>query len=74
MLVGKEDYKKIYEYIEKQQFKNETFETEKPGCCKAFLNKVSFCIGCIYTTPFQVIRYITIGCCVIVPFVVAYCY
>eukprot|EP00484_Ammonia_sp_Unknown_P000896 CAMPEP_0197021824 /NCGR_PEP_ID=MMETSP1384-20130603/2726_1 /TAXON_ID=29189 /ORGANISM="Ammonia sp." /LENGTH=309 /DNA_ID=CAMNT_0042449735 /DNA_START=23 /DNA_END=952 /DNA_ORIENTATION=+ len=72
MLVRKKNYHKILDYIEKQEYKDEAIE--EAGCCGKCLSNMSLCIGCIYTTPFQVLRYITIGLCFLIPFLVAYCY
>ena len=77
ILVQKTDYKKIMKYIESQEYKNEVIDDRERGCCHCCtkcLNKLSLCIGCIYTTPFQILRYITIGFCVLIPFIVSYCY
>lgn len=73
ILVQKQDYKKILAYIESKEYKNEVVE-EEGGCCRSCLNNLSMCVGCIYTTPFQILRYITIGFCVLIPFIVSYCY
>ena len=66
--------KKIEEYIDEKDYKNAVVDDEPAGCCTGFLLGISRCVGCIYSTPFTVLKYITIAFCFVIPFVVAYCY
>merc|ERR1711920_218233 len=87
LLVKGSDYQRIGDHIrqylakEEEAQKKKMSEAEQIKCCsklrrcgKACCSSLVCCVAWLYTLPFQALRYFTIAMCVVLPFMLGYCY
>jgi len=90
LLVKGSDYQRIGDYIQQHLNKEEEEQRKKMSeatdsteakCCskarecgKACCSSLVCCVAWLYTLPFQALRYFTITMCVVLPFMLGYCY
>merc|ERR1719445_3032664 len=85
MLVKAKDYATIKSYLEayepvnlRASFKAATLRGEKCVSAKMYYHlccgKMVHFVGWLYTLPFEIVRYVTIGACIVLPIFVGYCY
>jgi len=85
MLVKNKDYAMIKKYLEayepvnkRESFKAMTIRGERcvgaKMCYDSCCGNMVHCIGWMYTAPFEMVRYVTIAACLILPGLVGYCY
>merc|ERR1711994_263959 len=87
LLVKGSDYQRIGDYIrehlanEEEEQRKKMSEAVEGKCCskarecgKACCSSLVCCVAWLYTLPFQALRYFTIAMCVVLPFMLGYCY
>lgn len=85
LLVKGKDYALIKKYLDeyepvdrRESFKAATLRSEKcvrgKMCWYACSEKMMLFAGWLYTLPFEIVRYVTIGACIVLPIFVGYCY
>merc|ERR1712173_158914 len=88
LLVKPSDYQLIGDYIreyqsegERQKRLSETMTMDQKEKCagcrrcgRSCCSKFVCCMAWLYTLPFQIVRYLTVAMCVVLPFLLGYCY
>ena len=86
LLVKKEDYERVEKYIQEYTYKDKRDAVLRRSvrtndmslkmhlCCLRCCDRIACCMAWVYTFPFEVIRYLTVVACFVLPVAIGFCY